>query len=98
MEPRDADTTTASPSVGQRDPDTTTASYTARNPRGSEPASPPTSPFVTAPAPAPALAGPQHRAARRRRRRTGPPAGVAVAVLLLALVCYAVGFWALSRL
>ncbi|MFD5295567.1 protein kinase [Streptomyces mutabilis] len=96
--PRDADTTTASPSVGQRDADPTTASYTTRNPRGSEPASPPTSPFVTAPAPAPALAGPQHRAARRRRRRTGPPAGVAVAVLLLALVCYAVGFWALARL
>ncbi|MEV5812432.1 protein kinase domain-containing protein [Streptomyces mutabilis] len=94
--PRDADTTTASPSVRQRDPDTATASYTARNPRGGEPASPPTSPFVTAPAPA--LAGPQHRAARRRRRRTGPPAGVAVAVLLLALVCYAVGFWALARL
>ncbi|MBV2357792.1 serine/threonine protein kinase [Streptomyces sp. J2-1] len=32
------------------------------------------------------------------RRRPGPPAGVAVPVLLLALVCYAVGFWALTRL
>ncbi|MGZ3116599.1 protein kinase domain-containing protein [Streptomyces sp. H62] len=40
----------------------------------------------------------QHRARRRRRRRPGPPARVAVPLLLLALVCYAVGFWALSRL
>ncbi|MFF8096618.1 protein kinase [Streptomyces sp. NPDC016675] len=45
-------------------------------------------------APAPA----QHRARRRRRRRPGPPARVAVPLLLLALACYAVGFWALSRL
>ncbi|MEV5882319.1 serine/threonine-protein kinase [Streptomyces sp. NPDC052020] len=43
-----------------------------------------------------APAAPRHRAARRRR--TGPPAQVAVPVLFLALVCYAVGFWALSRL
>ncbi|RSN35435.1 serine/threonine protein kinase, partial [Streptomyces sp. WAC 04229] len=39
----------------------------------------------------------QHRATRRRRR-PGPPAAVAVPVLLLALACYAVGFWALTRL
>ncbi|MGV9888905.1 protein kinase domain-containing protein [Streptomyces sp. NPDC003395] len=31
------------------------------------------------------------------RRRPGPPARVAVPLLLLALVCYAVGFWALAR-
>ncbi|MET9253615.1 protein kinase [Streptomyces sp. NPDC003717] len=37
-----------------------------------------------------------HRAPRRRR--PGPPTKVAVPVLLLALACYAVGFWALSRL
>jgi serine/threonine-protein kinase len=43
-----------------------------------------------------APAAPRHRATRRRR--TGPPAAVTVPVLLLALICYAVGFWALSRL
>lgn len=32
------------------------------------------------------------------RRRPGPPAKVAVPMLLLALVCFAVGFWALGRL
>ncbi|POX56856.1 serine/threonine protein kinase [Streptomyces sp. Ru71] len=32
------------------------------------------------------------------RRRPGPPARVAVSLLLLALVCYAVGFWALVRI
>ncbi|WP_019073559.1 serine/threonine-protein kinase [Streptomyces hokutonensis] len=39
---------------------------------------------------------PQHRG-RRARRRPGPPAKVAIPVLLLALACYAVGFWALTR-
>ncbi|MFF9626523.1 serine/threonine-protein kinase [Streptomyces griseosporeus] len=37
------------------------------------------------------------RAAHARRRRPGPPAGIAVPLLLLALACYAVGFWALTR-
>ncbi|MEE1763141.1 MULTISPECIES: serine/threonine-protein kinase [unclassified Streptomyces] len=32
------------------------------------------------------------------RRRPGPPVKVVVPVLLLALACFAVGFWALSRL
>ncbi|MBQ1096279.1 protein kinase [Streptomyces sp. b94] len=45
----------------------------------------------------PAQAYPQHRAARRRRR-PGPPARVAVPLLILALACYAVGFWALTRI
>ncbi|MCX4763451.1 serine/threonine protein kinase [Streptomyces sp. NBC_01275] len=36
-----------------------------------------------------------HRAVRRAR--PGPPVKVAVPLLLLALVCYAVGFWALAR-
>ncbi|MFD6414921.1 protein kinase [Streptomyces sp. NPDC060194] len=31
------------------------------------------------------------------RRRPGPPAKVAVPVLLLALVCYAIGIWALTQ-
>jgi serine/threonine protein kinase len=38
----------------------------------------------------------QHRGARRRR--SGPPARVALPLLLLALACYAVGFWALTRI
>ena len=33
-----------------------------------------------------------------RRRRPGPPAKVAVPLLLLALACYAVGFWALTQI
>ncbi|MER7924063.1 MULTISPECIES: serine/threonine-protein kinase [unclassified Streptomyces] len=40
---------------------------------------------------------PQHRG-RRARRRPRPPAKVAIPVLLLALACYAVGFWALTRI
>ena len=40
---------------------------------------------------------PQHRG-RRARRRPGPPTKVAIPVLLLALACYAVGFWALTQI
>lgn len=46
------------------------------------------------PAPAQAISG--HRAVRPRH--PGPPARVAVPLLLLALACYAVGFWALARM
>ncbi|PZG87547.1 serine/threonine protein kinase [Streptomyces sp. NTH33] len=42
--------------------------------------------------------GYSHHRAVRRPRRPGPPATVAVPLLLLALACYAVGFWALTRL
>ncbi|MGW7542948.1 serine/threonine-protein kinase [Streptomyces sp. NPDC054770] len=38
-----------------------------------------------------------HGRRRRRARRPGPPARAAVPILLLALACYAVGFWALAR-
>ncbi|MEU9452830.1 protein kinase [Streptomyces sp. NPDC048277] len=38
------------------------------------------------------------RRRRRRVRRPGPPAKAAVPMLLLALACYAVGFWALARI
>ncbi|MGW5969878.1 protein kinase domain-containing protein [Streptomyces sp. NPDC055186] len=63
--------------------DAPTAEYTARDPR--------------APSSDPAVS--RHRATgRRRRRRPGPPARVAVPLLLLALVCYAVGLWALTRI
>ncbi|MFJ2397506.1 protein kinase [Streptomyces sp. NPDC087843] len=39
-----------------------------------------------------------HRAVSRRTARPGPPARVAVPLLLLALACLAVGFWALTRI
>ncbi|MFB6848266.1 protein kinase [Streptomyces sp. NPDC056373] len=38
----------------------------------------------------------RHRA--HRPPRPGPPAKVAIPILLLALACYAVGFWALTRI
>ncbi|MET9763427.1 protein kinase [Streptomyces sp. NPDC006372] len=46
--------------------------------------------------PPPGQATSRHRAPRPPR--SGPPARVAIPLLLLALVCYAVGFWALSRI
>lgn len=82
------------PAQSQRG-DTTTAAYTARSPQVPLPAQQ-TSP---SPAPAPSAVPGPRRAARhtRRARRPGPPAKVVVPVLLLALACYAVGFWALAR-
>ncbi|MEU9474337.1 serine/threonine-protein kinase [Streptomyces sp. NPDC048191] len=67
--------------------DASTASYTARDTRVPPPAHPP--PGVPA----------HGRRARRagRKRRPGPPAKAAIPILLLALACYAVGFWALTR-
>ncbi|MEV6051532.1 protein kinase [Streptomyces sp. NPDC052107] len=67
--------------------DASTASYTAQDAQVPSPAQP----FSGVPA--------QGRAARRarRNRRPGPPAKVAIPILLLALACYAVGFWALTR-
>lgn len=65
--------------------DASTASYTAQVPQ----------------VPPPAQEVSRHRAgrgARRARRRPGPPAKVVVPLLLLALACYAVGFWALTRI
>ncbi|MFD5080649.1 protein kinase [Streptomyces sp. NPDC058371] len=42
---------------------------------------------------------PQRRAvSRHRTRRPGPPATVAVPVLFLAVICFAVGFWALAQI
>ncbi|MFF5186692.1 protein kinase [Streptomyces sp. NPDC000345] len=47
----------------------------------------------------PVPAAPQRRGHRAvRRSRPGPPVKVAVPLLLLALACYAVGFWALARI
>ncbi|MEU5365677.1 serine/threonine-protein kinase [Streptomyces sp. NPDC005925] len=61
-----------------------TASYTAQAPQGPPP-----------PTPMPSTVR-GHRAPRPRR--PGPRARVTVPVVLLALACYAVGFWALTRL
>ncbi|MFF1403040.1 serine/threonine-protein kinase [Streptomyces sp. NPDC058294] len=66
-----------------------TAAYTAPDPQP-----PPRTPPPVPPAPRPA----RGRRGRRAARRPGPPARVVLPVLLLALVCYAVGFWALTRL
>ncbi|MFI6009390.1 protein kinase [Streptomyces sp. NPDC051243] len=72
--------------------DASTASYTAQSPQV---------PTSAPPIPQPRRRG-SHRAARRTAqgltRRPGPPAKVAVPLLLLALACYAVGFWALAQI
>ncbi|MFF9770249.1 serine/threonine-protein kinase [Streptomyces sp. NPDC014636] len=79
----------------------TTAAYTAREPQVAphtppQFAPPPSSTASTAPTRrAPGARG---RRARRAPRRPGPPARAAIPLLLLALACYAVGFWALTRL
>ncbi|MFD7991664.1 serine/threonine-protein kinase [Streptomyces mexicanus] len=52
----------------------------------------------TAQDPRDAAAPRRSRRGALRRRRPGPPARVAIALLLLALACYAVGFWALARM
>lgn len=53
----------------------------------------PTASYTTQNPPLPAA-----RHSRRRARRPGPPVKAVVPILLLALVCYAVGFWALARI
>ncbi|MEU9554522.1 serine/threonine-protein kinase [Streptomyces fumanus] len=62
--------------------DAPTASYTAR--------------AAQVPPSAPAPSSARRRA--HRLRRPGPPAKVVIPVLLLSLLCYAVGIWALTRL
>ncbi|MFF7330470.1 protein kinase [Streptomyces sp. NPDC008150] len=61
------------------------------------PAERPTASY-TAQVPLPAREPARRRGSRRRRPRPGPPAAVVVPVLLIALACYAVGFWALTRM
>ncbi|MGW2336337.1 serine/threonine-protein kinase [Streptomyces sp. NPDC001685] len=72
--------------------DASTASYTAQSPQ--VPFSPPPPGAQSPPPGAPS----RPRAGHRAVRRPGPPAKVAIPLLLLALACYAVGFWALSRI
>ncbi|MFI5567872.1 protein kinase [Streptomyces sp. NPDC051740] len=67
-------------------PDASTAEYTARAPR-----TPPVGEALSQRGPT------APRTHRRRSRRPGPPAKAVVPLLLLALACYAVGFWALTR-
>ncbi|NUP41287.1 MAG: serine/threonine protein kinase, partial [Streptomyces sp.] len=66
--------------------DVSTVSYTAQAPQ--------------VPPPVQAIRQETTRRSHRARpaRRPGPPAKVAIPLLLLALSCYAVGFWALTRI
>jgi serine/threonine-protein kinase len=77
---------------------TTTASYTARDPQVVAHTPPSLAPPLTPRVPAPPARHGRGRRARRASRRPGPPAKAAIPLLLLALACYAVGFWALTRL
>ncbi|MFG3012009.1 serine/threonine-protein kinase [Streptomyces cinerochromogenes] len=70
--------------------DTGTAAYTARDPQAPPLHTPPQAPPAS-------RARARGRRARRAARRPGPPAKAAIPILLLALACYAVGFWALAR-
>ncbi|CAM5720181.1 serine/threonine-protein kinase [Streptomyces coeruleorubidus] len=72
------------PPATQQPTNTSTAPYTAQTPQ-------------TPQAP-PAGQAPSRHRAPRPPRRPGPPAKVAVPLLLLALICYSVGFWALTRI
>ncbi|MCQ9182822.1 protein kinase [Streptomyces sp. IBSBF 2953] len=99
--------TFALPSQGGHHPDSSTASYTAQDPGSPQP---PQSPQSSQTSQAPQFGqvsqvsqASQHGRRRRghravRRERSGPPVKVAVPMLLLALACYAVGFWALARI
>ncbi|MFD7689786.1 protein kinase [Streptomyces sp. NPDC059781] len=67
-------------------PDASTAEYTAQAPQ-----TPPVGETLSQRGPT------APRTHRRRSRRPGPPAKAVVPLLLLALACYAVGFWALTH-
>ncbi|MYV48597.1 serine/threonine-protein kinase [Streptomyces sp. SID2888] len=78
-------------------------------PRHTPSAGPHTAPALAVRGPAPAHTatpssqaptrpgGPARHGRRPGARRPGPPAKIALPVLLLALLCFAVGFWALAR-
>ncbi|MFB7596321.1 protein kinase [Streptomyces sp. NPDC056160] len=98
------------PSVHVSPPDLTHALLPSPGPRAPRPhdgpptavtqphADAPTSSYTAQPpqAAVPAQGVSRHRA--ERPRRPGPPVAVAVPLLVLALACYAVGLWALTRL
>ncbi|MBV7698874.1 serine/threonine-protein kinase [Streptomyces sp. TRM70350] len=77
----------ATPVMPQR-ADVSTASYTAQDPQV-----PPSAPPISRPP-----AGQHRRTGRRSTRRPGPPAKVVIPLLLLALICYTAGFWALTHI
>ncbi|GGQ11574.1 serine/threonine-protein kinase [Streptomyces roseolilacinus] len=85
-------------------PPAATPPATAPQPYGPSPGAPYPAPGAPAPAPTPATTTAPEAAATvpapvpAPRRRPGPPRAVAVPVVLLALVCYAVGIWALTRI
>ncbi|MGP3631989.1 serine/threonine protein kinase [Streptomyces sp. 24-1644] len=68
----------------QHDPSPTRA-YTAQHPQVPRPGAP------VSPTPVP------HHGAPARQTRPGPPPKVAIPVLLVALLCFAVGVWALTQ-
>ncbi|MFJ2401588.1 serine/threonine-protein kinase [Streptomyces xanthochromogenes] len=80
------------PRYEQTPPTPATAPYTAHYPNA---AAQPQVPFQATPFVASAPAAPA--ASSAPAPRPGPPAKVAVPVLLVALVCFAVGIWALTR-
>ncbi|MFF4666435.1 serine/threonine-protein kinase [Streptomyces sp. NPDC001282] len=71
------------PTAGVRSDPALTRAYTAGQP-----------PF---PGPGPTGAPPAHTAAPSPTRRPGPPPKVAVTILVVALLCFAVGIWALAQ-
>ncbi|MER7049968.1 serine/threonine-protein kinase [Streptomyces jumonjinensis] len=71
-----------------------TGAYTTLSPQTLPVPAAPAAPSAPAVPTAPARAA---RAARSSRRRRGPAPKVVIPVLILAAICYAVGFWALSQ-
>ncbi|MGW1268065.1 protein kinase domain-containing protein [Streptomyces sp. NPDC002491] len=91
------ESTFALPTREPRADTSSTASYTARDSRSPQHIPHPQhTPAASAESPASRTGRRGHRAARRGR--PGPPVKVTVPLLLLALACYAVGFWALARI
>ncbi|MEU5718797.1 protein kinase [Streptomyces sp. NPDC020403] len=81
-----------------------TRAYTAQHPQASHPQAPhpqaphPGAHHSAAPPPGTAAAAPPGRVPRTSPvTRTGPPPKVAIPVLLVAFVCFAVGIWALTQ-
>ncbi|WP_069171629.1 serine/threonine-protein kinase [Streptomyces griseus] len=75
-----------------------TRAYTAEHPQALPPEPPlPGAPHPAAPPPGTTAAPPGPVPRTSSRTRPGPPPKVAIPVLLVALVCFAVGIWALTQ-
>ena len=83
----------AVPPAGYQRGEASTASYTAQDRHV-----PPPAQHIASEAAQGTARGTARRGHRAARRPGGPPAKVALPLLFLALVCYAVGFWALTRI